>query len=69
MVFMGFLEGSEDDRYELGVVQAAFTRYYECVTSMTTNDERIRWSWNVVTAENHLCKHSRLHDLIDEIEP
>lgn len=68
LVLMGFLEERADARYELGAVQSAFARYYEWVGSTTTEDERVRWRWSVVTAENHLCKHSRLHKWIAALE-
>lgn len=68
LILMGFLEGREDDHYELGAVQSSFSSYYECVLSMTTDDERTRWGWSVVTAENHLCKHSRLDQVMSSIE-
>ncbi|KZV59238.1 hypothetical protein PENSPDRAFT_672487, partial [Peniophora sp. CONT] len=55
---MGFLKERTTGSHDLGTVQNAFG----------SEEERAQWSWSVVTAENHLCKHSRLHDLISKLE-
>lgn len=68
LTLMGFLAEKENRRYDLGAVQSAFACYYECVLSMTTQDERAQWGWSVVTAENHLCKHSRLYEWVSRME-
>lgn len=68
LVDMGFLVGKEDGKYDLGSVQTAFTQYCDWVTSITSVEERNRWGWSVVTAENHLCKHSRLRELIHALD-
>ena len=67
---MGFLDeikvpsGKKKAVYELGAVQDAFNRYYDWILATTSEAERAHWKWNVVTAENHLCKH---HCLLDHI--
>ncbi|KZV59245.1 hypothetical protein PENSPDRAFT_672483, partial [Peniophora sp. CONT] len=65
---MGFLKKRTSGTHDLGAVQVAFGRYFDWITSITSEEERAQWSWSVVTAENHLCKHSRLHDLISKLE-
>lgn len=64
--YMGFLT-EKKKKYSLGEVQTAFSQYFEWITSITTEEERARWGWSVVTAENHLCKHSRLYELISKL--
>ena len=59
---MGFLDKDPKGKYNCGVVQEAFSKYYNWISSITSEAERLRWRWNVITAENHLCKHSRLYD-------
>lgn len=67
---MGFLaeKNNKDSKYEMGAVQTAFKDYYEWVIATTSDDERARWNWSVVTAENHLCKHSCLYEWVSALE-
>lgn len=62
---MGFIpnnipEPNRNRKYDVGIVQKAFSEYYTWVTSNMDNTDRERWRWSVITAENHLCKHTRL---------
>ena len=70
---MGFLckrqpsPGQKKASYQKGEVQDAFVKYYDWISGMMTEEEKTRWKWNVITAENHLCKHHRLHKCVDAL--
>lgn len=73
LCLMGFLSDGMQKRgakskHELGAVQDAFSRYYDWTLSAISPDERLKWKWSVVTAENHLCKHSRLVMLVNHLK-
>ena len=74
LIDMGFLEerpcppGRKKPTYKQGEVQDAFVNYYNWITSALTEEEKLRWRWNVVTAENHLCKHHRLLKYVDGLK-
>ncbi|KZV66499.1 hypothetical protein PENSPDRAFT_688970 [Peniophora sp. CONT] len=70
LVHLGFLsESSADSRgkYRLESVQGAFRRYYEWSTAAISLQDQARWRWNVITAENHLCKDSRLQAEVNAV--
>lgn len=65
LVSMGFLDPGQ--KRDMGAVCQAFSQYYDWSLLTFSEEERTRWSWSVVTAENHLCKHSRLKKLISAL--
>ncbi|VDB90193.1 unnamed protein product [Peniophora sp. CBMAI 1063] len=70
LAHLGFLSQDEADsrgRYRLDLVQDAFDRYYRWSLACIPAEDRTRWRWDVITAENHLCKDSRLKDYTDAV--
>ncbi|VDB96828.1 unnamed protein product [Peniophora sp. CBMAI 1063] len=66
---MGFIPNDIPDpgkssKYDLRVVQRAFSDYYKWVSMSVDPVDLQSWKWNVVTGENHLCKHTRLLGVI-----
>ncbi|VDB96799.1 unnamed protein product [Peniophora sp. CBMAI 1063] len=66
MGFLPTLQGKRGSKakHELGTVQDAFDKYYNWSLVTFSVSERDAWRWNTITAENHLCKHSRLYEHI-----
>ncbi|VDC01043.1 unnamed protein product [Peniophora sp. CBMAI 1063] len=64
---MGFIPDhipvpAKSSKYDLRVVQKAFSDYYTWLTASVDPANLVKWRWSVVSAENHLCKHLRLLD-------
>ena len=55
-------------KYDLGVVQKAFRDYHAWIVSNTSDQERQRWRWSLVTEENYLWQYEHVSELIDALD-